>query len=98
MPNDTPKLKPVTRRHLATELLRRTHEILSAVPGAHDGSGTKTASIKGLASYHYDMKHVLNSLRPGILNHLMGEPPELVEECFAAAEAFIAKRKSQNWE
>jgi len=82
--------------------LAKIKEILNEVPFGYDGSTAQTASIRGAFKFQRDM----NYLRPKISDILQSmiegnnpsdfydSPDDLIEE----VEAWIEKRKNEDWE
>lgn len=77
--------------------LLRIANALEAIPFGHDGLGGPTVSLKGAVGFQHDMRqvrqHLVNALRYAGVDDLQ----EDFEEELSEAEAYIEKRRQEQW-
>jgi hypothetical protein len=85
--------------------LWRLKQLITAIPYPHDGGSKSSVSIAGLAGYQSDMRNLLPALArviegitySGIDELEEGEDYEDPDELMADIEAWIEKRKCEDW-
>lgn len=82
--------------------LYRIYAALNAVPGAHQGGGTMSVTVAGVASFANDMRKVRDHLGNALMALFDGAMDsetrdEMFEAAMESAEGYITGRAAAGW-